>query len=196
MIDQAGSLWDFYIPDNGDPGYRWLAHRAKESSLNLLGPFGQEFELAQQTRALLLLADLESFPLILPLVSSLLDRAGRVVLLIKGEPASAEPYLAWIPIPVELRIVPLAEWDKQLSEPLRWADQLCASLPNKDYPHLAQQVRAKRFQLDTSFAHVLVYSELLCGVGACLACVVSTLEGGYTRACIHGPVFPLASLYQ
>jgi dihydroorotate dehydrogenase electron transfer subunit len=77
---------------------------------------------------------------------------------------------------------------------VRWADQLCAALPNHQYAELAHHIRTLRFQFDTTFAQVLVTSDLLCGVGACLACVVSTRNGGFTRACMHGPVFPLASI--
>ena len=64
-----------------------------------------------------------------------------------------------------------------------------------DNARLAQLVRAKRFRLDNTFAHVLVHSDLVCGTGACLACVVSTKDASFTRACIHGPVFPLATLF-
>lgn len=195
MLDQAGSLWDFFIPDSTDPGYHWLLHRLTGAAVNLLGPFGQEFTLESNTRALLLLADLTTFALILPLIPPLLDRGGRVVLLIRGEVESPDPYLSRIPIPVEVRIIPSARWNEELTETLRWADQLCAALPNQDYAELAHQIRAKRFHLDSSFAHALISSDLICGVGACLACVIATKDGGYTRACVHGPVFPLTTLF-
>src|SRR3954468_8678813 len=79
MLDQAGSLWDFFVPGNNDPGYRWMAQRPIGYSINLLGPFGQEFNIEPNTRALLLLADVATFALILPLIPPLLDQAGRIV---------------------------------------------------------------------------------------------------------------------
>jgi dihydroorotate dehydrogenase electron transfer subunit len=113
---------------------------------------------------------------------------------VQGNAETTAPLLPLIPIAVEVRVIAADSWLTQLAEPVRWADQLCAALPNHQYVELAHHIRTLRFQLDTTFAHVLVTSDLLCGVGACLACVVSTHDGSYTRACIHGPVFPLATI--
>jgi hypothetical protein len=197
MPDQAGSSWLFAFPhhhDHKDPGYQWLLRRPLDSTLNLLGPFGQPFDLAAHTRTLLAITDLDSLPLILPIVHTMLDRGGRVTLLVKGQAEHAAPLLPLIPIPVEVRFVPADDWLAHLAEGVRWADQLCAVLPNHDYAPLAHQIRTLRFQLDQAFANVLVRSDLLCGVGACLTCVVSPKDGSYTRACMHGPVFPLTTL--
>lgn len=194
MPDQAGSIWTFQIPATTDPGHRWLMNRQPNTAINLLGPFGQLFELAQHTRALLIIADVHTLPLALPVIQTMLDRNGRVTILIRGTSTEAAPLLPLIPIPVEVRFIPSESWLTQLTEPLRWADQLCAILPNQDYSALAYQIRTSRFRLDDNFAHVLVKSDLLCGIGACLACVTSTREGSYTRTCIHGPVMPLTTL--
>ena len=194
MPDQAGSTWELFVPDDGDIGHRWLARRPLYSSINILGPFGKPFELAAHTRTLLLLANNDTFPKVLPLVHTMLDRGGRVTLLIKGEPDEASPLLPLLPFAVEVRVIAADGWLAQLAEPLRWADQLCAALPNAEYTALAHHIRTLRFQLDHTFAHVLVSAEMLCGVGACLACVVTTRDGNYTRTCIHGPVFPLADV--
>lgn len=194
MPDQAGSIWTLHIPVTADPGYRWLTQKPPNTSINLLGPFGQLFELAQHARALLIIADVDTLPLALPIVQTMLDRNGRVTILIRGTSEDAAPLLPLIPIPVEVRFIPTENWLSQLNDPLRWADQLCAILPNQEYAALAYQIRTSRFRLDDNFAHVLVKSDLLCGVGACLACVTSTREGSYTRTCIHGPTMPLTAL--
>lgn len=190
--NQNGSTWELLVPHTDDPGYRWLRQRPLETSINLLGPFGQAFELAPHTRALLVLADTQTLPLTLPIIHTMLDRGGRVTLLIQGDATAATPLLSLVPIPVEVRIIEASEWLSQLAEPVRWADQLCAALPNHQYAELAHQIRTMRFQFDTAFAQVLITSDLLCGVGACLACVVTTRDGSYTRSCIHGPIFPLS----
>jgi dihydroorotate dehydrogenase electron transfer subunit len=194
MPDQAGSVWDLLIPDSNDPGHRWLVNRPRETSINLLGPFGQPFELSLHTRALLVIADTQTFPLVLPIVHTMLDKGGRVTLLMIGQVEDAAALLPLLPIPVEARILSDGGWLNQLAEPVRWADQLCAALPNHQYSALAHQIRTLRFQLDAAFAHVLVRSTMLCGVGACLACAVTTRDGSYTRSCIHGPVFPLTTI--
>lgn len=194
MPDQAGSTWELFVPADQDDGHHWLAQRPVNTSINILGPFGQPFELAPHTRTLLLLATPQTLPKVLPLVHTMLDRGGRVTLLIKGESDDAAPLLPLLPFAVEVRVVPIASWLEQLAEPVRWADQLCAVLPNPEYAPLAHHIRTLRFQLDNTFAHVLVAAEMLCGVGACLACVVTTRDGNYTRTCIHGPVFPLADI--
>ena len=194
LPEQSGSEWEFFIPGDDDPGHRWLRGRKAGSTINLLGPFGQAFELATYTRSLLVLANPHTLTPLLPIIHTMLDRGGRVTLLIIGETDSVAPLLPLIPIPVEVRVIPQDSWLTHLAEPVRWADQLCAALPNNTYSPLAHHIRTLRFQLDAEFAHVLVASDLLCGVGACLACVVATREGGYTRACVHGPIFPLATL--
>jgi dihydroorotate dehydrogenase electron transfer subunit len=196
MASQAGSTWELLIPDNDDPGYRWLMQRPIHTAINLLGPLGQPFELAVHTRTLLVLATVQTLPLTLPLVHTMLDRGGRVTLLIQGHSEASASLLSLIPIPVEVRMVPPDDLQANLAEPVRWADQLCAVLPNQEYTQLAHHIRTLRFRLDQDFAHVLVTSELLCGVGACLACVVAVRDGSYTRACLHGPVFPLATIAQ
>lgn len=194
MPDQAGSTWELFVPGDHDIGHRWLAQRPLNSSINILGPFGQPFELAPHTRTLLLLANLHTLPKTLPLVHTMLDRGGRVTVLIKGEAHEAAPRLPLLPFAVEVRVIAADLWLAQLAEPVRWADQLCAVLPNAEYTSLAHHIRTLRFQLDNTFAHVLVAADMLCGVGACLACVVTTRDGNYTRTCIHGPVFPLAEV--
>ena len=51
-----------------------------------------------------------------------------------------------------------------------------------------------RLRLESGFALALVESDLACGYGACLACVVPLAGGSLTRACVHGPVFDLLEL--
>lgn len=194
LADAPGSIWDFLLPDNSDPGYRWLLRRPLHTSINLLGPFGQSLELAPHTRTLLVIAEAATLPLTLPAVQTMLDRGGRVTMLIGGEPEAAAPLLSLIPIPVEVHTIPADSWLDHLATPVRWADQLVAALPNAAYAPLAHHLRTLRFQLDDNYAHVLVQSDIICGYGGCLACVVATREGGYTRACQHGPLFPLTTL--
>jgi len=59
---------------------------------------------------------------------------------------------------------------------------------------VAGLVRERRFRLEEGFAQALVEADLVCGVGACLSCVVPLSSGGLTRACTHGPVLDLVRL--
>jgi len=187
-----------------DPGYAWLARRAPGAPVNVIGPLGRGFRLAPDSRNLVLAATATHVGMLLPLIDPMLDRGGRVTLVVRRDPADGgsrderalmQMMLAQLPIAVELRVgVTPAEWDQHLHDVLPWADQLCAALPAHEWGALAQQVRQKRFHLEAGFAQVLVEADLVCGVGACLACVVPLARGGVTRACVNGPVFDLTKL--
>jgi dihydroorotate dehydrogenase electron transfer subunit len=172
----------------------WLASRIANTRINLLGPWGQAYALAAHTRTLLVLCDTARLPLTLPIIQSMLDQGGRVTLLIRGAAEVVTPLLPLIPIAVEVRNLAVENWLANLGDGVRWADQLCAALPMGDYAPLAHALRTLRFKSDEAFASVFVTSDLICGTGACLACVVPTHDGSYTRACVHGPVMPLTAL--
>jgi hypothetical protein len=183
-----------------DPGYRWLARQAERTPINLIGPLGNGFILHDQTRNLLLIADLEDTTAwalqLLPLVNPVLDRGGRVTLLLHTtEHPLPAALLDQLPIAVEIRrATNPAEWHDHLDETAIWADQICAGIPAQRHLGLMEQIRTRRFHLEPGFVQVLVQSDLVCGVGACLACVVPLADGRHTRACVHGPVFDLARL--
>ena len=43
------------------------------------------------------------------------------------------------------------------------------------------------------FCEVSMERHMACGVGACLSCVVDTVDGK-RRACVDGPVFPASEV--
>jgi dihydroorotate dehydrogenase electron transfer subunit len=187
--------YEVVVPTDSDPGYCWLREQQPGAALNLLGPFGQGFGLRPLTRNLLLVTDDAHLPLVVGLIEPLLNRSGRVTLLLRTAAAPSEMLRARLPLAVELRLAATAdEWQHHLTETVRWADQLCAALSNPAYPALAATIRQLRFRLDNGFAQVLIESDLVCGIGACLACVVPLPDGSHTRACVHGPVFDLSQL--
>lgn len=177
-----------------DPGYAWLTRLEKQEPINVIGLLGNGFRLEESTHNLLLTAPAERMAALLPLVEPVLDRGGRVTVLVRSERPPTE-LNARLPLAVEVHTAAdEAEWTAALQELLPWADQLCAALPSAQCAPLANQVRNKRFRLEPGFAQVLLDAPLYCGVGACLACVVPLSSGGVTRACVHGPVFDLARL--
>lgn len=196
---ERADIWRLHVPEDNDPGHRWLRQLPEESQINLLGPLGQGFHLHPTSRNLLLLApwqtDDRGVAPLLPLIESVLADGGRVTLLVYAEQPLSPPQRSSLPLSVEIRsAATLPDLTAALAETARWADQVAVTLPASFYTPVVQTLRAHRFHLDAGFAQVLVHADLLCGVGACLACVVPLPHGGVTRACIHGPVFDLVKL--
>ncbi len=197
LIEPAGvARWEVLLPESDDPGYRWLAAQPVGTPINLLGPFGQGYSLQPASRNLLILADLATLPIVLGLSDEMLDRGGRVTLLLRLQEDGQQAALVdQLPIPVEVRLAAsVVQWQEQLAETVRWADQIAVALPLGELAALRQTIQQHRFRLEAGFVQALVQADLLCGVGACLACVVPTRDEGYTRACVHGPVFDLTEL--
>lgn len=191
----AEELWEFVLLDRPGPAQQWLLARQSGERLNLLGPLGQGFRLAAQTRRLLLLSDSQRVSTLLPLADAALDQGGRVTLLVNDAAADAQLLMAHLPLAIEVRMTRSApEWRQAVSEAVPWADQLAAALSHDAALALADQVRTLRMRPHADFAQALVEAELVCGYGACLACVVSLRNGGLTRACVHGPVMNLLEL--
>jgi len=186
-----------HIPQSEDAGYAWLRDRISGESIDLLGPFGKGFTLESDKPNLLLAADRGHIPLLLPLVDASLDRGGRVSVLVRTTEAELEEtnrWLARLPFAVEARAETPAHFPDALAHALPWADQFCAGFPLDDYATIARVVRSNRMRPLPRFAQALVITDLPCGIGACLACVVPLARGGHTRSCIHGPVFDLLEL--
>lgn len=193
--DSSGTaLWQFHIPGIQDPGYAWLAALWPGATVNLLGPWGNGFSVQPTARRLLLVAEFARALRLLPLIDDVLDRNGQVSLVIVGE-QSADPLRTLLPLTVEVHQMRSSdEWAATLASGIRWCDQICAAIPPTRFAALADQISELRFRLDPGFAFVLMESDLACGFGACLACVVPLANGNLTRACMHGPVFDLLEL--
>lgn len=187
-------IWSLWFPPDDDPGYQWLAQLPQGRPLNLIGPLGNGFALADSTRRLLLVATAQRTPQLLALVDEILDRSGQVTLLVTDS-NQMEDLRPQLPLSVELHCTQDPdERNALLTRSLRWADQVCAAIPADQWPALAELVTQVRMRLEPGYASVLVEADLACGVGACLACVVPLANSSYTRACLHGPVFDLLEL--
>jgi dihydroorotate dehydrogenase electron transfer subunit len=216
IVDQPGN-WQFYLrrplfavsvrnhPERvqvdvtssphiqNDPGFEWLTMREAGERVNLIGPLGNGFHLSTHSRSLLLVADLARMALLLPLVDEMLDRGGKVVLLVQMQPGGdahqIKPLIDRLPLAAEVhRAAPGAEWQTALAQLIPWADQVCIALPQTEITALVAQMRHLRFRLNEGFGQLLAEADLACGWGSCLACIVPLGNGSHTRACIHGPV--------
>ncbi len=192
-IERDGTGWrvSFHLEDSADEGHAWLASRIEGEEVDLLGHFGNGFELQTQTRSLLLAADATSAPTLFPLMESMLDRGGRVTLLLRDDTGEVGTLLSDLPFAAEARVENVSTFGDALADMVRWADQLCLALPLRDYAQVSALVRRVRLRPTPRFAQALVRTPLPCGVGACLACIVPLAKGRHTRACVHGPVFDL-----
>lgn len=205
LPDRDETVWDLFLPSSpADPGYRWLRACVDDTPVNVLGPFGRQFEFAGYHRTLLIVSDTDSLATTLPAMHAMLDRGGRVALVWWLHDRALSALVNRLPIPVEVRMAhTLTEWRQHLADTLRWSDCLLAAFrpqttpgaaSSPDYHTLAHLIRSHRYRLEPGYAHALVQADLLCGFGACLACVVPTPDGGQTRACLHGPLFPLEAI--
>jgi NAD(P)H-flavin reductase len=206
------TAWEFLLPARVatihtgvlDYGYSWLRRLPEHSTINLIGPLGNTPDFAPHHRTLIVVADTHSLAYLLPAIHAMLDRGGRVALVWVVTDPPPPGLLNRLPIPVEVHLAHSAEeWQRHLAETLRWGDCLYAALsmsayqtgtPSLDYHTLAHLIRSQRYRLEPGYAHALVMADLVCGYGACLACVVPTPDGGQTRACLHGPLMPLEAI--
>ena len=186
--------------DGGDPAIAWLAKRGPGDQLNLLGPLGNGFSVPAEPHNLLIAVDISDDPAwfwqLHFLCEQSLDRGGRATILLRaGDEDELAALIPWLPVQVEVRAAASEfEWLEQLRQTVAWADQICAGVPASRFSQLKRVIEECRFRTDRDVVQVLVKADLVCGVGACLVCVVPTGRGGFTRACVHGPVFDLGDL--
>jgi NAD(P)H-flavin reductase len=105
-----------------------------------------------------------------------------------------------LPVGVEYRVATVdGSWGVQgsltplLPDLLRWADLVLAAASPAFYRALAPAVQNARYALNRGFVQTLYPATILCGTGACQACVAD-VAGGRSRVCLRGPVFDLVDL--
>jgi dihydroorotate dehydrogenase electron transfer subunit len=178
-----------------DVGVNWLAAQPVDMPINLVGPLGNGFALPSHTRQLAVVSEPARVAALLPLIHAMLDRGGRVVILLQAH-NSIEPLLRdLLPLATEVhQEAPGADWRTRLQDALAWADVVATALPAGEMAGLLGAVRTARLRVERGLVHCLADARLVCGYGACLACLTPLANGRWTRACVHGPVFDLADL--
>ena len=186
--------WQFLLPQNAHTPLPWLHEVSPTASINFLGPFGNGFQLNPLCQRLLIVADSARVATMFALIDEALDAGKRVAVVVQGATLEST-LLSRLAIAVELHFAASQEeWEHKTQELLGWTDQLGIAVAPAIYTKLGAWVRQRRSRLDGGFAQVLVEANLLCGVGACLACVVPLSNQSMTRACAHGPVLDLRLL--
>lgn len=184
------------LPNVQEPGYHWLANLAVGDRVNLLGPYGREVTFTQDAKHLVLTASPACAPLLVPAAEQMLDRGGRVTFIICEENVSKE-FLALLPLSIEIQASSERDiWRQHLRNGIRWADVMLICDANLSVQEWADLIGSSRMILDQDFAQILIPAPFVCCSGACMACVVQRTDGSLTRACQHGPVFPLTDLVR
>ena len=191
------------------------------TSVNLIGPLGQGFEVPTPARRLLLVADTAHLPVLLPLTRQKpsetrffpKDSVSLSVALLLSAPTAARLYpIRLLPPALEVHVV-TADGSaghhgsilELFPDLVRWADCTCIAADPAIYPGLAEIVREVRIGPGHRFAQALVVPPnafrradafrcaMACGVGACQGCAVEVARGT-KLACTDGPVFNLLEL--
>ncbi|TFG68429.1 MAG: hypothetical protein E4H27_07970 [Anaerolineales bacterium] len=201
-IDESG--FDTIVPP-GHPATRLLPG----TQVDVLGPQGHGFEV--DANRLLLIADVEHLPLLIPL----LDRAASVAVIVEAMTRLQLPSPTIFPPNVELIMVtldgslgylgPLESLDPAamgfvrassvLKELLICAEQVCLALHAVRYPDLAAIVYKTRLNPQSNFAQAIIHCPMPCGAGVCDICNITT-KLGEKHVCIDGPVFNLLHLHK
>jgi dihydroorotate dehydrogenase electron transfer subunit len=186
-----GQLGLLFEPN--EPGLRWLARAHSGDTLDVLGPLGRPFAMEPRSRSLLLIGSGPGLGALLCLARASAARGAAVTLLAGAEDQESLPPAFLLPDDVEYETVAGPVTDLMAGAPVQWADQLFAALPHGSVEALRDTVRAGKLRWERGFASVLLEGPLVCGVGACNACVVTARKGA-RLLCIDGPVFDLREL--
>lgn len=177
-------------------GSRWLCNQPVGSSLDVLGPLGNQFQIASKSTNLLMVAGgVGAAPLVM--LASEAVRDGLSVTYLMGA-MTADGLLASRLLPGQVEYVVATDDGSRgrrgfvtdlVPEYLRWADQVFSCGPEAMFRSLRGVVLANRFGKHPP-VQVSVERTMACGVGACLGCVVET-RSGMKASCVDGPVFDM-----
>lgn len=166
-------------------------------AIDLLGPLGKALPMPHAPARVLFLADTQHLAALLPLIDPVLRADCPATLLLT---AGDDVYpLAYLPPALEVRLAAAGHSRALLdllagrSDPLCWADRILVAADPSIYPALAERVRESRVGPASGLVQALLVPTIVCGVGACLGCAVST-HRGYLQACREGPFFDLLEL--
>ena len=177
------------------------------TQVDILGPQGNGFDV--DADRLLLIADVDHFHLLMPLLES----APSVSIILEAASRLQLPSPQILPPNVELILVTLdgsigylgpiestaqvptgyIRANSALVELLRWAEQVCLALEVNRYSDLAVIIYNTHLNPLENYAQAIIQTPMPCGNGICDICRIST-QKGEKHVCIDGPVFNLMHL--
>ena len=158
-------------------------------SIDVIGPVGRGFRVADLTRRLLLIATESNAPApaiapLLPLIARALA-SNREVTLAYAIPEDMRAYpLSALPPALEVIGVEGEDLLPHLGDALAWADQIFCCGSREWTQRVSAHVARMRLRTRPEFMQVLNMLDLPCGLGVCRAC-----WNGSRLACVAGPVF-------
>lgn len=163
--------------------------------VQLLGPIGQPFRFRQRLHRVMLIAyNTEPTPLTV-MTPLLIKNQVNVTLLLLGEARSYNTRH----LPPEVEIIKADDnfqWPDMVRT-LPETDQVFAIVGRDDelgrFTELFNLVASQRADVPEHYLFGVFQSTLVCGVGACDACVLRTRDG-IRRICTDGPMFDLTTV--
>ncbi|MEA1958689.1 MAG: dihydroorotate dehydrogenase electron transfer subunit [Chloroflexota bacterium] len=174
-------------------GTDWLSHRRAGEVLDILGPFGNGFDVRSH-HLLLVSGGVGIAPLMFLAEKAIED--GRNVTLLFGAKTAKQVYPERL-LPSGLNFVAVTQdglierrgmVTDLLGDLAGHADQIFACGPPAMY-----QAMANMDMLDGRHVQVSMEARMGCGFGVCYGCTIET-KTGLSRVCKEGPVFELSEL--
>lgn len=209
-------LWDPYLPRRlfpigghgcnlslwldapEDRGVRWLINLPPGVAIDLIGPRGRGFDLANPAGNVLVLAEGLAIGALWPTIRAALDAGAQVLLAYAAGSAEEAILPSWLPPSVEYRLATTdgtagvqGDIFTLLHGLERWPDQILAGIPPSAWLRLAAWIEQWRPRLTPGMAQMLSLTPIGCGYGACRRCAVERPEGHAIRSCVDGPVIDL-----
>lgn len=165
-------------------------------TVDVLGPCGKPIPARQGAeRFLLIVQDAPLSPL-LAFIEAQIENERAVTVVLEGDEAQRYP-LGELPPQVEVLHAPGAWGWLEQQETIKWADQIVALAPPHQalqrYGDLWKTITQLRAPRPADFAWGMFRPPVLCGVGACGACLVNGKRGDI-HACTDGPALNLATI--
>lgn len=171
-----------------------ITQRHVGDTLDLLGPLGHGWPVANAARNVLLLGTADAAASLLVLVETAVSHNLAITLLI-GAPIGPGLPANLVPSAVEYHLgrsldPTQAALDLLDDDLLRWADAIYTALPVAAWLPLVDRIRRTRIRWDRGVAYAYALPPLPCAVGVCGTCALPI--GNKRRlVCVDGPVFDL-----
>lgn len=180
-------------------GSAWLCDRQIGTTLDVLGPLGNTYEISSKSTNLLMVAGGVGAAPLLMLSTEAVGRGLSVTYLMGAADESGLLPTSALPSAVEY-VVATEDGSRGyrgfvtdlVPQYARWADQIFTCGPEPMFRSLRNTLGPHRIGGKPT-VQLSVERTMACGLGACLGCVVETKHGMQT-SCIQGPVYDMDDL--
>jgi len=200
ILRRPFSIHQVIVPDSIEilfnvvgSGTEWLSNLAIKESVDILGPLGKGFDLANESEKAMLVAGGMGIAPLMFLAKKLVEAHVKVSIVMGA--ASREQLLDYMDFKrLSFRVTVATEDGSQGTKGLV-TDLLNAAIAS-DKPTIIYACGPKAMLKEVSLiakevdirCQVALEELMACGVGVCLSCVTETIEG-YKKVCSSGPVF-------